>query len=215
MPNEIQQFETEGPSFRDKALSLDIRDQATFEDADAFLTFAKKRLKQVVKFWEDPISRAREALRSVQAQRDKVLSPYSEIESIVKPKISAYLESERKRIEQEQGNSERVAESNNESEIIDAAAKAEAEGRKDEAEAILSQADIPVVLPPVQTTPSVGGLYEVEMWKFRIKNPALVPAEYWVIDEVKIGRVVRALKGSARIPGVEAYPVKMVRKRIA
>jgi hypothetical protein len=44
-----------------------------------------------------------------------------------------------------------------------------------------------------------------ENWKFRVTNEKLIPREYLKADEIKIGGVVRALKGSTNIPGVEVY----------
>ena len=43
--------------------------------------------------------------------------------------------------------------------------------------------------------------------KFRIADESLIPAEYWVLDEVKIGKAVRA---GITIPGVTAYEEKVM-----
>lgn len=53
--------------------------------------------------------------------------------------------------------------------------------------------------------PRVSGISTRKLWAFRITNPALIPREFLLIDEQKIGGVVRALKDATNIPGVEAY----------
>jgi colicin import membrane protein len=53
--------------------------------------------------------------------------------------------------------------------------------------------------------PKVSGISTRKLWAFRITDPALIPREYLLIDEQKIGGVVRALKDATNIPGVEAY----------
>ncbi len=70
---------------------------------------------------------------------------------------------------------------------------------------------------PISTvvTPKVAGISTRKQWCFRITDAALVPREYLVIDEKKIGGVVRALKDAANIPGVEAYEEDVIASRAA
>jgi len=57
--------------------------------------------------------------------------------------------------------------------------------------------------------PKVQGVQFRTVWKYRIKDREKIPSEYWLIDEVKIGAVVRSLKREGEvIPGVEAYAEK-------
>lgn len=63
-----------------------------------------------------------------------------------------------------------------------------------------------VVAPVIQReAPKVAGVATREVWKYRVADPALVPREYLMLDEQKIGKVVRALKGDTQIAGVEVY----------
>jgi hypothetical protein len=43
-------------------------------------------------------------------------------------------------------------------------------------------------------------------WKFAVDNPAIVPHEYFTLDEAKIRKVVNALGDKANIPGVRVWP---------
>lgn len=53
--------------------------------------------------------------------------------------------------------------------------------------------------------PQVEGIGTRELWKFTIVNAAKIPREFLVPDEVKIGQMVRTMKGDTNIPGVETY----------
>jgi len=87
--------------------------------------------------------------------------------------------------------------------------KAEAKGNFAKAEALAQEAvnvmEAKIEEAPVVPAPVATGLSLRKVWKFRIKDAALLPREYLIPDEVKIGRVVRALKGDAKIPGVSVY----------
>lgn len=79
-----------------------------------------------------------------------------------------------------------------------------------EAEALLVE---PVTVAPVPVeppTPKVEGVSYREVWEFEIVNEALIPREYLVPDLKRIGGVIRAMKGSAQIPGVRAYSRRVV-----
>jgi hypothetical protein len=61
-----------------------------------------------------------------------------------------------------------------------------------------------MVLP--KTTPKIqGGPTYRTVWKFKITNASKVPDQYKIVDEVKVGQVVRALKKQTNIPGIEVY----------
>ena len=45
-------------------------------------------------------------------------------------------------------------------------------------------------------------------WKFRVVAPESIPREYLTPDLVKIGQVVRAMRGATAIKGIETYAEK-------
>lgn len=66
-----------------------------------------------------------------------------------------------------------------------------------------------VVAPVVQrAAPKVTGLTFTEVAKFEVIDKTKLPMEYLVPDEVRIGKVVRALKTEANIPGVRVWMEK-------
>jgi uncharacterized membrane protein YqiK len=73
-----------------------------------------------------------------------------------------------------------------------------------------------VVAPVVQrAAPKVTGLTFTEVAKFEVIDKAFLPEEYKLADEVRIGKVVRALKTEARIPGVRVWMEKQPASKAA
>ena len=73
------------------------------------------------------------------------------------------------------------------------------------AEQILEE---PVAAPVVHVPPAAPKLAAVsarKVWKYRVVNEALIPRQYLTVDHAAIGRVVSALGGRAKIPGIEVY----------
>jgi len=90
-----------------------------------------------------------------------------------------------------------------------AAEEAEAQ-RRIEAERIEAErraiADAIPAEPVIEmSAPKVAGVHTRKSWRYRIANPALVPREYLMVDEVKVGKVVRALGPDTSIAGIEVY----------
>lgn len=68
----------------------------------------------------------------------------------------------------------------------------------------------PVAVPSFATT-EFGTSSGMVVWKYEIVDPALIPRHYMKIDEVAIGKAVRASKGSTVIPGVRIFPEETLR----
>ena len=89
--------------------------------------------------------------------------------------------------------------------LISLAKMAQDAGTPEEAVAVVEAASLApapgVVLP--KTAPKTANRRMVP--KFRITNEALIPRQYLKPDDVKIGGVIRSLRGAANIPGVTYY----------
>ena len=55
------------------------------------------------------------------------------------------------------------------------------------------------------------GVSTVTVWRWRVIDPRLIPADYLVVDAARVQGVVNAMKGACNIPGIEAYPETGVR----
>ena len=101
------------------------------------------------------------------------------------------------------------------------AAKLAAQADRVEAKAAAKVEDLEVraasVVAPITRSeaPKVAGTATREEWLFEITDPALVPREYLVIDESKIGKVVRALKSDTSIAGIRVYSRRVLAARSA
>jgi len=51
----------------------------------------------------------------------------------------------------------------------------------------------------------IEGITPRTIWKFEITDEKLIPREYLLVDEKRIGQIVRAMKQDTVIPGVRAY----------
>ena len=158
----------------------------------------------------------------VEAQRKKITQPLdqakkqvmdlfrplstalSSAESTIKRRLVAW-QSEQDRIAREE---RRKAEerSRRERERLEKQAQdAEEKGRTERADILRDRAASTVVVSAAPETPKVSGLSTRSVWKFEVVDASKVPDEYKVVDEKKVGGVVRALKGDANIPGVRIW----------
>jgi hypothetical protein len=82
------------------------------------------------------------------------------------------------------------------------------------AQAALAEATTPeevtaTVAAVVPATPQ--GTAQVETWGFRVVDTKLIPADYWLLDEKRLAREAKAMKGGLKIPGIE--PVREMKTR--
>jgi hypothetical protein len=85
----------------------------------------------------------------------------------------------------------------------------EAQGDKTGAEAVLNNpvplpVHVPAVVLPTQV-PKAERVSGSKVWKYRVTDEMQIPREYLMVDEKKLGQIVRALKDKTSIPGIEAY----------
>jgi len=114
------------------------------------------------------------ALREVNALFRPMKTSLEEAERELKKKIAGYL-------------AEREAQNLR---AIQAAANAETAEQASEALATVAPAELP------------RGVSQRFMWVFEITDASLVPREYLMLDEVKIGCAVRDSDGAVEIPGI-------------
>jgi len=174
-----------------------------------------KLLRQKIGETFDPhIKRAYEAHRALVKERAGHEAPLVEAEGVLKQRMLTHQseqETERRRQEaaaQELARKER--------ERLEArAAKAAAAGKVEKAAELQTRAET-VAAPVVAIeTPQVAGISTRKTWDYEITNPALLPREYLMPDDKKIGAMVRALKSEVNIPGVRAFESSGIAARSA
>jgi hypothetical protein len=180
-------------------------------DGDMLLQDALNHGKEIdrrAKWWEDFISpvvkTAHAAWKATVLKRDEIKTPLDEAKNTIALAAGAYRveREEARRLEEDRLRKQREKEE--EDRIIAEAATLEKNGATEEAAAVLEQPVMtaPVVLP---SAPKVEDTSFRQNWKHRVVDPAKVPREYCMPDEVMIGQMVRAKKGQIEIPGVEIY----------
>lgn len=177
---------------------------APFEDAE-------RRIKSAMIVYSDEQDRIR---REAQRRADEEASRERER---LAAQAAETARKAREKADQERRAAEAAA---NEGRIEDAArhaAKADGiEERATEKVGAIEERAAEAVAPVVQLdSGKVAGTSKRELWKFEVTNENAVPREYLMVDEVKIGGVVRALKGGTKIPGVRVYPVTTLASRSA
>jgi len=171
----------------ERARAIEIRDNESYMRAGEMLTAVKGLLKEIDAAFDPICKRAHEAHKEALNQKRRAAEPLLEAERILKKGIADYqAELERRRREEE----DRLRE-----EARLAAAIAE----------ILEE---PVAAPVVHVPPAapkLAGVSARKVWKYRVVDEALIPRQYLTVDHAAIGRVVSALGGRAKIPGIEVY----------
>ena len=205
-------------SILDTAKTVKVVDPETYTAAGFIWKSLKDMMKEVDEAWDKNIKLWHEGHKNALADKARYYQPLDTASRTVKKLMSDYnLAQERIRIA-EQRRLEEIALKAEEERLLQEAIVTEAEARASgaskeeaaqEAAAIIEK---PVYVPPIiipKEVPKVMGMSFRIIWKFRIIDVAKIPREYLEPDMVKIGGVVRSLKGQTNIPGIRVYEEKV------
>lgn len=169
---------------------LTITTDADLQAATSWLAAVRLRRKDIEGFFAGLIKPIQAVVKGHQAKRDEVLAPLTERESKLNLAILGYRQKQQ-------------------------AAAAEAQKKANDAyerkveKAIEKGKDITAIAPPMQVQAPAktvdAGIANVtfrKVRKFEVTNPELVPREYFVVDEVKLGKVIRA---GVDVPGCRIW----------
>ncbi|UIF90903.1 hypothetical protein [Cupriavidus sp. UYPR2.512] len=93
------------------------------------------------------------------------------------------------------------------------AERAEASGKVEKAEDLRELAAT-TVAPVVRIEAAkVKGVSIKANWQFEVTDPSLIPREFLMVDEKKIGQVVKAMKEATNIPGIRVWDAGTVSAR--
>jgi len=157
-------------------------------------TEARRREEERKRLEEEALRKAREAEEKAERERQRLEAEAEKLrqEALKKADDAVALkriEEEREKLRLQAEEARRIADDET-TLAIDEAAKAEA-----------AMAPAPII----PEAPRTAGLAMQDHWCFEVVDPMAVPREFLAVDEIKIGKVVRALKGQITIPGVRIF----------
>lgn len=205
MNSELEVIQQKTLTVPEQAKLIQVTDAPTYERAGEVLGQVKILRKEIDSYFDPIISRANAAHKEACAQKRRADEPLAQAEAMLKPQMIGYINEQKRKAEEEERRQREEARKKAEQEQLEAAMQAEAEGDKEAAEAIIQE---PVYVPPVQVKaeiPRVSGFSIREQWVFEIMDEKKIPREYLIVDEVSIGKIVRAMKDKTAIPGIRAY----------
>lgn len=197
--------DTMSPAIIDEARGLVIATPADYTRGGELLKAVKGLRAQIAETFQPIISKAHQAHKEAIVQLARAERPLIDAEAVLKTRLVEYSRREQEERRKEEARLREILRKEEEDRQLAEAVALEAEGRASEAEVVISEPTIPPVVILPKMTPKIAGISERGVWKFRIVNAAAIPREYLIPDEHRIGRFVRALRGEARIPGIEVY----------
>jgi len=237
MSQEMATLQKEAESFTVRLEALTITDATSYAKAGEWVKVAAAFITRVEEFCAPVIDAAHKAHKVAISQRDSLVGPvkgfkramgarmaeWDQQQEDIRRQAEETARRERERHEHEARQAaiaeERRLRADAEIKRLEEAAALEARGDTAAAERLLdAPLPVPIVMPapvfvpmppPVEVTPKVEGISYREEWDFEILDARLVPDEYKVIDEVRLRKVVRALRASTNIPGVRALSRKI------
>jgi len=196
------------------ARSIEVVDKPSADKASELIVAGKKLIKAIKEYFDPMKKAADESKRRILETERQELSKIEPIVSELSAKVSRWLaDEERRRREAEEAKRRAELERMRLEAELEAKAR-EADGIKNESERrriedqiITDAARREAELEPIPEVPAAAkadGVSLRDNWTFEIIDESLIPREYLIPDEVKIRKVVVAMKDKTNIPGVKA-----------
>jgi hypothetical protein len=186
-----------------------IATEDQYREAGELYKAGQAALKEIDLRHQDDIDFAHREHKRLIAVRDAVKKPVEEAVRRIKGHMNVYRDEQERAARAERARIITEARKREEERKLAEALAVEASGNQAAADAIMQEE---IMLPPVSIpapVPKVEGVVFRTAWKFEVTDPAAVPREYLAVDEIKIGKVVRASGGTITIPGVKVWWIKV------
>lgn len=169
---------------------LTITTEAELTVATGWLATVRKRRKEVEEFFNRLVKPFREAIGKHNAERDNMLASLRKGEAELDAEIRDYRAQEARKAAAAQAK-------------LDAQHERRVERAIEQGKDPALVKPPPVMAAPAKTVQTDGGSVSFrKVRKFKVLDPQQVPDEYWVIDETKIGKAVRA---GINVPGCHIW----------
>ena len=205
----VTELETTALSYPDKAKQLTISSAQDYTAAGEFVKSVDGLIREVEGSFKPLIEKAHMTHKAMIAEMNRHLTPLQTAKTMARGLMIGWDRLQEMKRREDEARLQDLARKVEEDAQLIAALAAEAAGLEDEAEAILKEE---IYVPPVivsKDVPKVQGVQFRTVWRWKILDRKRIPLEYFQLDEVKVGAVVRGLKRVGEvIPGVEAYSEK-------
>ena len=181
-----------------------------------------KALRSEIQRSTDPVIKAANlAHKAALAQRGALEGPLIQAEAMLKKKVGAYIAEEARLAREQAMMQEAIARKEREKAELDAQAL-EAAGEMEFAEAIRQESQVEAAAPIVASVQKITGLSIGETWTFEVVDLAELvravafgnaPPSFLKPNDVAIGGVARATKGTVQYPGVRIFSTTRVGTR--
>ena len=192
-----------GQSFLALAESMPIETDEDFQHADKLVTEGQDYIKGVKAFMNPHIERAHTAHKELTGDRKMLIDPFEEGTKLLGGKMASY--NYKREMEKQEKREEVMANAKAEQ---DASCEAQAKeleesGQKEAANAVreMKETAVPVHVDKISDHLMSNTKFKTD-WISAITNPQEVPHEYLRVDEAKIQKMARVMKGNISIPGV-------------
>jgi len=212
----METVETEAPTLETKVATLATQARqfaiATAENysaAGALWTTLKDMRAKVDESFDGIISKAHAAHKEALAQKKKHDEPLEQGQKAIKQRMIAWDQEQERLRKLEQARIDAENKRKAEEDALELAAELEKAGEVHAAAEVLeAPLDVQQAVIP-KSVPKVEGFSYRSNWVFDVVDANAVTREYLCLDLVKIGQVVRAMKGATNIPGIKPREEKV------
>jgi len=207
--DEVEKVRKEIQPVLDRAKSITVADQESYNEALQLASACKTRITMVEDVWKASREAAYKAWKTITETIASFTKPLEEAAKICSRKAYDWKSEEEKRRQIEADRVRKENQKKLEDERLRQAEAVAAQGKPELADAILSE-DTTVAPVEPEKLEKPAGVTMRENWQFEIVDEKLLPREFLTPDTKKIGQVVKAMKAATAIPGVKVYDVGSV-----
>lgn len=194
-----------------KARACTISGREDMEAATDMVSVARAMYRKLEERRKEEQAPAKEQVERVATHFKLLTGPLMEALDLLKRKMTAYEQEERRKAREEQA---RLQKEQEDARLAEAA-RLEAEGKRAEAEHVLEEAadaPAPLVATPGKTLGNYGGTsFTRKTWHYEITDFDQIPPEWLVVDDRKVREAIRRADNPVRdIPGLRIYVEEQV-----
>lgn len=196
-------LELVAPTLLDRAKALTITTDADLVAVDGFVGDLRAMERAAHAEYDPVCDRAYAAHRAATALRARVIDPITQAIKLAKETMGTYQNRRRREIEAAQAAIEAEARRKADEEKLAQAVVLEQSGNKEAAEIVMAApavVQIPKAAMAAVAMPKLANTATRENWMFKLVDPTLasIPLQFLILDESKVGKLVKSLKGDAQ-----------------